>query len=378
MTVENHIRKLLFEHDCVIIPHFGGLVGNYKSSKLDRIQNKFSPPSKEISFNKNLTHNDGLLANRIAVEEKISYEEANVLLKKFTEDLKTSLKQGKKIEFEQIGILFSDEHQKLQFEPDYAANYLADSFGLTSFHLPAIKKEEIKNEPSLREKISEVKFTDRVPVSGTLPGTEKIKKITLTRRAKKYFIYSAAALPLLFFLLWIPFNMEKLSRLGRKATSINYSNLVPFMERPAASYSERKGIPGSFSERTDFSILSGLADSTAISAISFFEKEEPEYSENKKIIVRLNESPGMEEPAGNRAADARYRFHIIGGCFQYFGNAEKLVEELRNKGFNAAIVDKHRGLYRVCYQSFTVRNEALSLLARVQSSPGNSAWLLVK
>lgn len=378
MAVENHIRQLLFERDCVIIPHFGGLVGNYKSSKLDRIQNKFSPPSKEISFNKNLTHNDGLLANRISVEEKISYEEANLQLKKFAEELKISLKQGKKIEFEQIGILFSDEHQNLQFEPDYAANYLVDSFGLTSFHSPAVKKAGIKSETSLREKISEVKFTDRTPVPDTVPGAARQKKITLTDRAKKYFTYTAAALPLLLFLLWMPFNIEKLSRLGQKAKSINYSNLVPFIEKPAAVYSERKDIPHSFSDRIDSAILPGL-DSNAISKVSFFEKDEPEYSEDKKIIVRLKESPGMEGPSGDMAADARYRFHVIGGCFQYFENAEKLVEKLRNGGFNAAIVDKHRGLYRVCYQSFTARNEALSLLAKVQSSDsGNNAWLLVK
>ena len=73
-----------------------------------------------------------------------------------------------------------------------------------------------------------------------------------------------------------------------------------------------------------------------------------------------------------------FRFHIIGGCFQYPDNAEKLVKQLRSNGFNAAIVDKHKGLYRVCYQSLSTRNDALGLLAQVRNSSNNGAWLLVK
>ena len=32
-SVEDHIKELLFRHDCVIIPNFGGLVSNPVSSK---------------------------------------------------------------------------------------------------------------------------------------------------------------------------------------------------------------------------------------------------------------------------------------------------------------------------------------------------------
>ena len=64
--VEYYISELLFLHDCVIIPNFGGFVGNPKSAKLNKITGVLSPPSKQILFNANLKTNDGLLITHIS------------------------------------------------------------------------------------------------------------------------------------------------------------------------------------------------------------------------------------------------------------------------------------------------------------------------
>ena len=52
-TISKYISELLFLHDCVIIPEFGGFVGNNKSAVLNEITRTISPPSKEILFNPN-------------------------------------------------------------------------------------------------------------------------------------------------------------------------------------------------------------------------------------------------------------------------------------------------------------------------------------
>ncbi|NLA48282.1 MAG: hypothetical protein GX876_02335, partial [Bacteroidales bacterium] len=64
MDITSFIRELLFSHDCVIVPGFGGFVGNYAPARIDRATSTFYPPSKQISFNRNLRNNDGLLAGR--------------------------------------------------------------------------------------------------------------------------------------------------------------------------------------------------------------------------------------------------------------------------------------------------------------------------
>ena len=74
--IEYYISELLFLHDCVIIPNFGGFVSNKQSAKLNRVNGVLSPPTKQILFNKNLTTNDGLLISHIANQEAISNKKA--------------------------------------------------------------------------------------------------------------------------------------------------------------------------------------------------------------------------------------------------------------------------------------------------------------
>ena len=77
MKIEQCISELLYRYDCVIVPGLGGFVANYKSATIQPIQNTFSPPSKSISFNKNLNNNDGLLANFIAQQEAFGFDDAS-------------------------------------------------------------------------------------------------------------------------------------------------------------------------------------------------------------------------------------------------------------------------------------------------------------
>ena len=81
--IEPYISELLYLHDCVIIPNFGGFVGNKKSAVLNKNTHTVLPPSKEILFNKNLKVNDGLLISHLANKEKISNDQAKILIKDF-------------------------------------------------------------------------------------------------------------------------------------------------------------------------------------------------------------------------------------------------------------------------------------------------------
>ena len=77
LKVNKIIIELLQIHDCVIFPNLGGFVAQYSPAKLNSINNTFTPPFKQILFNKNLTNNDGLLVNAIAQRHSISFQESN-------------------------------------------------------------------------------------------------------------------------------------------------------------------------------------------------------------------------------------------------------------------------------------------------------------
>src|SRR5271170_2476410 len=97
MKIEEHISELLFEHDCVIVPDFGGFVCNYAPARIDPVKHLFEPPGKRILFNKGLTRNDGLLANHISSVSKLSYSEALDTIKKEVKHYKEELEEDRRL-----------------------------------------------------------------------------------------------------------------------------------------------------------------------------------------------------------------------------------------------------------------------------------------
>jgi hypothetical protein len=65
------IESLLLEHDCVIIPNFGGFVINVQDFKFDEKEAIIYPRKKSIAFNERLKSDDGILAMHIAKQNAI-------------------------------------------------------------------------------------------------------------------------------------------------------------------------------------------------------------------------------------------------------------------------------------------------------------------
>ncbi|MBA6156756.1 HU-CCDC81 and SPOR domain-containing protein [Tenacibaculum sp. S7007] len=173
MTLANYINDLLYRYDCVIVPNFGGFVTNKIGAKVNNFTHTFYPPKKQITFNAYLKHNDGLLANYIASNKNISFEEATNFIAEevatWTKELET-----KSIEVDSVGSLSLNEEQQIVFEPNASSNFLAESYGLTEVESPAVKrfKGEVKPLPIVsEEKESTIPvFFKRAAVAAVLVG----------------------------------------------------------------------------------------------------------------------------------------------------------------------------------------------------------------
>lgn len=146
--IEKHVFELLKHHDCVIITGLGGFILNQRSAYINKITNKIHPPSKKISFNKNLVQNDGLLANYLVASENISYDEACVEILKFSRKSKLKLKEGRKIVFEHVGELYKNEAEQIEFQVNTLFNFNSNSYGLNSFQIHktnSVKSSKIKS-----------------------------------------------------------------------------------------------------------------------------------------------------------------------------------------------------------------------------------------
>lgn len=145
MQLSKYISDLLYRYECVIVPGFGGFVSNTVSSSVNHFTHTFNPPTKKLSFNSQLTTNDGLLANYIAASEKISFEEAVTKIDIIVAQWQTSL-QNEKLLLNAIGTLDLNNENKIVFEPIEKTNYLTSSFGLDTFQSAPIKRLEYKQK----------------------------------------------------------------------------------------------------------------------------------------------------------------------------------------------------------------------------------------
>lgn len=103
-----------------------------KSSYYNEEEQAFFPPQKMMSFNANVKHNDGLLANHIAMQEKISYDEAVKYITLAVKGWDKELSNLGSLTLPTIGAFQCNSEGSLVFEPTSNSNYLMTSFGLSS------------------------------------------------------------------------------------------------------------------------------------------------------------------------------------------------------------------------------------------------------
>lgn len=151
MMIEKHISALLYRYQCVTVPGFGAFITETVSARYNETSNTFAPPKKTILFNSLLQQNDGLLANHIALEEQISFNEAVVLIQDQISLWKANLNGKEIVYLKNIGELSLNSEQKIQFEPVGSTNYLTSSFGLTAVMATALTREQQPTEVKVIE-----------------------------------------------------------------------------------------------------------------------------------------------------------------------------------------------------------------------------------
>ena len=159
MKIEQYISQLLYRYQCVTVPGFGAFLTEYQSAQLDESTHSFYPPKKMISFNPFIKNNDGLLANHLAEAEKISYEIAVNAIQNEVAHWKTKIQELGNFSIKNIGDFSLNSERNIVFVPVDQINYLKDSFGLSSFISPSVKREIYKEEIEQLEETAPIIFT---------------------------------------------------------------------------------------------------------------------------------------------------------------------------------------------------------------------------
>jgi cell division septation protein DedD len=339
LRIDSYIKTLLFSHNCVIIPSFGGFVGNYKGAEIHPTQHIFTAPCKQLVFNKNLNINDGLLANLIVQEEKVTYPEALEIIDKDVFKIKHLLSSGEKVELKSIGFLRLDVEKNIQFSPVSSTNYATSSFGLQSFQSSAIKRGGFVSEVGKT-------FIDRPSVKAKT-GIKKYRKYALP----------LLVLPIAIILFLSPFSAVIKDKIQLQSSGFFYSTESKLyqpqthsIDLPLAKIEPMKVIEES-------PVMASIQETKAAFAIE----------ETTKVSTPMIDS--ATEPAAGS-------YTLISGCFAVLENAEKQVEQLKLKNINASIIGKTKnGLYRVGCGSYINPNEANQAMENLKTQQ-TEVWVL--
>ena len=110
-------------------------------------------------------------------------------------------------------------------------------------------------------------------------------------------------------------------------------------------------------------------------AESQIQQQKVEKSIQEATFVISNPLPAITL----NVAKETFNYHIIAGAFRESENADKKLQELKDKGFNAKILGVNKwNLTQVPYESFNNENEAINKLNAIQKTESKDAWLLVQ
>ncbi len=164
MNIEPYIAQLLYRYQCVTVPGFGAFLTEIQSAQLIENSHSFFPPKKMISFNAYLKNNDGLLANHIAQAEKTSYEYAISAIQYEVFNWKKALQENGLFSIKNVGNFSLNADKNLIFTPYDQTNYLTNSFGLSAFVSPVVKREIFEQKiEALEENIEESEVIEFIP-----------------------------------------------------------------------------------------------------------------------------------------------------------------------------------------------------------------------
>lgn len=350
------IAKLLFKHDCVIVPNFGGFVGRNYNSNFSKGSNILYPQSKHILFNKNLIHNDGLLISALMQKNDIPIADATRQIEDFKDYVQSLLSVKKRFELDNIGLLYIDSENSLRFEAKTDVNFLLESFGFE----PVIANELIVES---EKQINIKQFEDRKIVVETI-----IPKKTSYAKIATLVIGVPVTLAFLLFAAY-----------SKPMKPLLESSFNPFYT-PEKTYS-----PNSFKNNKAVFIHSIEKASLLVDANGFATFK---LSESGTVLVaNINDSiakpdkttvskPLYVSSKNNRVYDGKYQ--VVVGCFGVEENAENLVKELQLKNISAGISGVNgKGLHVVSCGGFDSKKEATNLLSSIKINFPN-AWVMSK
>lgn len=334
-----YISELLFLHDCVIIPGFGGFVGNEQSAYLNRRTNTIYPPYKQILFNKNLKTNDGLLTSHIANSEKISHDQSLEIIKDFVKKINIQLTDNQTYRIKRVGLLSMSQDDNILFLQDSSINYNLNSFGMSSRGVSKLDPMENEIKSIVSDNSSTTRGKRLLKAAAIMLPIIGISVISLTQQEKINNMYNGMA------------DLNPFSIFQSTKTQKSISNELKEIQLKIESLKEPIPIT---TDQEKNNIISNNND----------KKEKI-----KNPIVK-------KENIESTHKEINQEFFLVAGSFSNKENAKELIKQLKKENYDASIIGVNKeGLIRVSYGKYASKNDAIQALNDLKLK-NKSGWIL--
>ena len=367
ISIAEAISDLLFVRDTVVVPGLGAFVKKPTSVQVNPVANYFAMPSSEVAFDAALREDNDLVVNYLSEKNDIPKDEARKLLAMFVSDCFNSLKQGKKVVLNQIGTLSYDWADNLVFEQDKSVNYNADAFGLSDFSPKPVhrskSKEEIKTEIEQQQKDKNTPITvDEKAVHERDNDDEDDEDEP--RRGLLW--------------LWILLGVLLVAGLGYGWYRFKNKTVPP--PKPTAPV---KPVEPVVSEPKTYNLpvyipAWEVKEPEIQDTVRTQEANEVKESTQVGDTVKVQDTIRVEqEKAGLTVeTDAEANIRIIAGCFDKEENAVRLVNSLKNKGYDGAFCEMRSHKWFVSFGRYSTDEEATTALREIRANTEYKAWIL--
>ena len=310
-----HIEFLLHKHNCVIVPDLGGFVVNTTFCQRDGIA-AFDAPACELVFNRDLTYNDGLLAQSLMKTRQISFETALQEIDTAVKELKQELKSNKYVDLGDLGDFTMNDDSRFVYNPKPFIR--PENFGLAKASL----KPVIQIQPTMQGEAQ--KQNDRKAIIRYLTG-------------------SVAAVVIFVLMLIFPLNTDMHRQNAHLGTPDN-----PF--------------------------------GTAKTENRASETITPSVSDNGEAMQPATPDVGIPETNATVSRASTQKYFVVVGVYQVPKVAQSMVEQLKSEGFSNILTLEQKDRLDVCADSFDTLEEAIDFLRTLRTRfPHHAdAWVFKK
>lgn len=346
MKIGSYISELLFTHNVVILPGFGTFSKKYIPARFIPEENIVQSPVKIASFSTEPKQGDTPLTAYVANKEGMSEDEVINYFGNLVKEIEHELEAGKKVEFDNIGVVYRKTDGLIEFEPNKEINYLADDTGISSIKTPP----PIPGVASMDSAHDISKQEHSVHDKGKAATTNLSKSETKTHEAMskpdkesnqlppalKWIAIITLPLIIILIVLLIGYNYffdgKRLFTRGEKPVTEEVEEVIEHVDEPAYD---------------------------VVAAEVVTPVEDPDVG------------PAKPEP-GKKV------YFIVVGSFRNPANAGDLAQKLREEGAqNADVLGKtHAGFYRTYYGFYYDLAEAKAEKAGLDRNTRDIAWIL--